>query len=389
MKIAVVTQSYRPRPGGVTEVVHHTAMVLRERGHEVTIVTTRYAGDDGNVRGERDVVRIGRNVLVPMNGAWVNMTVGAGLGRRLREIFERGEFDIVHTHCPLVPTLPLLTFGAVSPGQKLVGTFHAAAVRNLPYRLLNRPLSRRIERLDCRMAVSEAARAFISSYFPGRYEIVPNGVDCGRFHPGVAPIERFMDGTLNILYVGRMDKRKGVPHLLGALPLLRRRLGRPVRLILVGEKGLRTLLLPRLHDIGGAEAVFVGRVSAEALPRYYAAADIFCSPAVGQESFGIVLLEAMASGKPVVASDIPGYRTVATSGVEGILVPPADPARIAEALLALAGDAGLRAACGERGRRTALRYEWPAVVDRLEAIYSRVVGNEPVRSSGNLSRARL
>ena len=385
MKVGIVSQSYYPRPGGVTEVVHYTAKVLRERGHDVTIITTRYGGTE---RDERGVIRIGRNVLVPMNGAWVNMTVGAGLRDRLRRIFEREAFDVIHTHCPLVPTLPLMTFSAVSPGQKLVGTFHAAAEKNLPYRLFNRPLSRRIERLDSRMAVSEAARTFIDKYFPGRYEIVPNGIDCNRFHPGVQPLERFMDGKLNILFVGRMDKRKGVPYLMRALPALGRRYRGKARLILVGEKGLRTLLLPRPLDRDGVELVFAGRVSPDVLPRYYATADVFCSPAVGQESFGIVLLEAMASGKPIVASDIPGYRTVATSGEEAILVPPRNPELIAEALLTLAGDRGLRAELGARGRRTALRYNWPSVVDAIEAIYFRVVGEEAAGAPETLAQTR-
>jgi phosphatidyl-myo-inositol alpha-mannosyltransferase len=323
-----------------------------------------------------------------MNGALVNMTVGVGLGGKLKRIFEREAFDIVHAHCPLVPTLPLLTFEAAPPGQKLVGTFHAAAESNVPYRVFNRPLSRRIERLHCRMAVSEAARAFIGKYFPGTYEIVPNGVDCARFSPGVEPIERFRDGALNVLFVGRMDRRKGVPYLLAALPLAQEKLSRRVRLILVGEKGPRSLLMPRPLDLRGAETVFIGRVSPEALPRYYATADIFCSPAIGQESFGIVLLEAMASGKPVVASDIPGYRTVVAPGENGLLVPPRNPKEIARAIVTLAGNPGLAASLGERARQTALRYDWPIVVDALEAIYGRVAGVELGDSDERLLRAR-
>lgn len=385
MKIGIVSQSYYPRPGGVTEVVHYTAKILGERGHDVKIITTRFTGSEPD---DPRVIRIGRNVLVPMNGALVNMTVGVGLREKLRRIFEREAFDIVHAHCPLVPTLPLLTFKTTPPGQKLVGTFHAAAERNFPYWLFNRPLSRRIERLHCRMAVSEAARTFIGKYFPGSYEIVPNGVDCGRFHPGVEPIERFKDGALNVLFVGRMDRRKGVPYVLAALPMLQRKLSRRVRLILVGEKGTRSFLMPRPLDLRGAEIVFVGRVSPEALPRYYATADVFCSPAIGQESFGIVLLEAMASGKPVVASDIPGYRTVVTPGENGILVPPRSPEGIARAVMTLAENPGLAAALGARGRQTALRYDWPIVVDALETIYSRVAGVELPDSSEHLLRAR-
>jgi phosphatidylinositol alpha-mannosyltransferase len=385
VKIGIVSQSYYPRPGGVTEVVHYTAKILRERGHRVMIITTRYVGTE---RDDEDVIRIGRNMLVPMNGAWVNMTVGIRLGRQLKRILEREAFDIVHTHCPLVPTLPLLAFEAISPGQKMVGTFHAAADRNFAYRVFNRPLTRRIERLDCRMAVSEAARDFVSAYFPGRYEIVPNGIDCNRFHPAVRPIGTFMDGALNILFVGRMDVRKGVPYLMRALPALRKAYAGKIRLILVGEKGLRTLLLPRKPAFGGVEIVLAGRVSPDMLPRYYATADIFCSPAIGQESFGIVLLEAMASGKPVVATNIPGYRTVAESGREGLLVPPMSSEHLAEALVRLAGDPGLRAELGTRARRTALRYHWPVVVDMVEAIYGRVIGGELAGAPETVVQAR-
>jgi phosphatidylinositol alpha-mannosyltransferase len=384
MKIGIVSQSYYPRPGGVTEVVHYTAKILCERGHDVRIITTSFNGHEPQ---DPRVIRIGHNMLVPMNGALVNMTVGIGLREKLARILEREAFDIVHAHCPLVPTLPLLVFKTAPAGQKLIGTFHAAAERNLPYWLFNRPLSRRIEKLHCRMAVSEAARAFISKYFPGSYEIVPNGVDCERFHPGVEPIGRFKDGALNVLFVGRMDRRKGVPYLLAAMPVLQEKLSRRVRLILVGERSARSVFMRRPFDMRGAEIVFAGRVSPGELPRYYATADVFCSPAIGQESFGIVLLEAMASGKPIVASDIRGYRTAVRPGVNGILVEPKSPEAIARAILMLAANPGFAASIGAHARQTALGYDWPIVVDALEAIYCRVAGVEAPTSSEALLRA--
>jgi phosphatidylinositol alpha-mannosyltransferase len=371
VKIGIVTQSYYPKPGGVTEVVHFTAHELRRRGHEVTIITTRYNRDEPETPG---VIRIGRNMLVPMNGAWVNMTVGLGLRRQLAAILEREAFDIVHAHCPLVPTLPLMALATAPPGQKLVGTFHAASERNFMYRLFQGPLSKRAAKLHCRLAVSESARRFASAYFPGEYKIMPNGIDCRRFRPAGRPIERFRDGRINILFVGRMDKRKGVPYLCRAMPRIARALEGKVRLIIVGEKGVRTTFCPRPMRLDGAEIEWAGRVSAEALPRYYATADVFCSPAVGQESFGIVLLEAMASGVPVVASDIPGYRTIVAPGREGFLVPPRDPAALAEAIVMLARDATLRERLGASGREKALHYDWPAVVGRLEEIYRTVLG---------------
>jgi len=383
VKIGIVSQSYYPRPGGVTEVVHCTAHELRRLGHAVTIITTHYNGPQPD---DRDVIRVGRNVLVPVNGAWVNMTVGLGLTGRLRRIFERERFDIIHTHCPLVPTLPLLTLAAIGPGQKIVGTFHAAAERNCMYALFRRYLERRIERLDCRMAVSEAARRFVSSYFPGDYEIIPNGIDCRRFRPDEAPLAEFRDGRINLLFVGRMDKRKGVPYLLGALPMIARELRGGVRLIIVGERGLRTTLCPRPADVHGAEIVWAGRIPPAELPRYYATADIFCSPATGQESFGIVLLEAMASGVPVIASDIPGYRTIVTPKREGLLVPPKHSEAIAEAVVTLARDSRLRREMGGRGRELALQYDWPVVIRRLEAVYRRVAGARAGKDRGEKSR---
>lgn len=376
MKIGIVTQSYYPRPGGVTEVVHHTARELRRLGHEAKIVTTHY---DGPEPADPNVIRIGHNVLVPMNGAWVNMTAGVRLATQLRRIFDREAFDIVHTHCPLVPTLPLMTISAVRPGQKLVGTFHAAAESNYAYRLFRGPLGRRAARLDRRLAVSEAARRLASRYFPGDYDIVPNGVDCARFKPGIEPIARFRDGRLNLLFVGRLDRRKGAPYLCRALPLVARALEGRVRLIVVGEKGLRSALCARPVDLGGAEIVWIGRVPPEELPRYYATADVFCSPAVGQESFGIVLLEAMAAGSAVVASDIPGYRAVVEDGVDGLLAAPRDPAAIARAVLALANDPPLRARLGAAGRAKALRHDWSVLARRIEEIYLEIIGGRDAR----------
>ena len=371
MKIGIVTQSYYPRPGGVTEVAHFSARELRKLGHDVTIITTHYTGSE---REEPGVIRIGRNVLVPVNGAWVNMTVGAGLRGELRRIFERERFDVVHAHCPLVPTLPLLSLETALPRQKVVGTFHAAADSNFFYWFFRRLLEKRARRLDRRMAVSEAARDFVSKYFPGDYEIVPNGIDCTRFRPGIEPLAQYRDGRINVLFVGRLDPRKGVPYLCKAMPLVGRELGGNVRFLIVGEKGLRARLCPRPADLRGAEIAWIGRVSPEDLPRYYATADIFCSPATGQESFGIVLLEAMASGVAIVASDIPGYRTIVNPAREGILVPPRDPGELARAIVSLARDGELRRELGEAGRRQALRYDWPVVVRRLESVYRDVLG---------------
>lgn len=371
LKIGIVTQSYYPKPGGVTEVVFHSARELRRRGHDVTIITTSYSGRE---EPEAGIIRIGRNMLLPANGAWVNVTAGCGLKQRLRAIFEREMFDVVHTHCPLVPTLPILTLQITGSGHKTIGTFHATAERHIGYAFFRRPLAELAVRLDARIAVSSSAERFVRRYFPGRYEIVPNGIDCDRFNPHITPIEQWRDGRLNVLFVGRMDRRKGLPDLFSALSLAQKKSKRGIRLILVGEGKLRKILIPKPLDFHGAEINAVGRIDPTLIPRYYATADIFCSPATGQESFGIVLLEAMASGVPVIASDIPGFRHVVTHGREGFLVPPHTPRAIADAILELGSDLSLGEMLGKRGREKALTYHWPAVIDSLERILYRVNG---------------
>jgi phosphatidylinositol alpha-mannosyltransferase len=383
VKIAIISQSYYPKPGGVTEAVYYSARELRARGHKTTIITTSYSGNDTH---EEDVIRIGRNALVPVNGAWVNVTLGIGLKKRMEQIFRRGSFDIIQTHCPLVPTLPLLALKAASVEHKVVGTFHAAAESNIGYRIFRKPLHTRAERLDTRIAVSASAKGFAEKYFPGEYTIIPNGVDCKRFNPSNHPRTELNDHSLNILFVGRMDKRKGLPYLLRSLPLIRKKIDRKIRLILVGEGKLRKLFTPGQIHLYRGEIISAGRVPPSELASYYASADIFCSPATGQESFGIILLEAMASGVPVVASDIPGYRGIITHRDNGLLARPRDPISIAECVVELALDKNLRRKITKKGREKALHYSWSKVAGMLEECFYQTLGiqkdNKILESTG-------
>jgi phosphatidylinositol alpha-mannosyltransferase len=364
MRIVIVSQSYHPRPGGVTEHVHHTALELRRRGHAVTIVTANF-GDETDP--DPNVVRLGRNVLVPINGAWVNMTVGPSLSRRLRRILEERQPDIIHTHCPLAPTLPLKTLEVASGIAPIIGTFHAAARRSLGYSIFQRALSRRVERLQVRIAVSRAAIAMANAYFPGRYTLIPNGVDCDRFSPFVPPLSELRDGAFNILYVGRLDKRKGVKYLFRAASAVASTSPGRTRLIVVGDNGPRRHFLPRLSkDI---ETVFTGAVPKEVLPRYLASGDVLCSPAIDQESFGIVLLEGMAAGVPVVATAIPGYLTVLKDRWNSLVVPPRDPNALARALIELRNDEELRHRLRHNGAIYARRFHWEGIVSNLERVY--------------------
>jgi len=381
LRVAIVSQAYHPAVGGVTEHVAGTARALHARGHQVTIVTSDFGGDGsagGSGAEHRDgatVVRLGRNFVIPFNGAENNITFGWDLRRRLTTLFSpggRAAFDVVHVHCPLSPVLPLLAIEIADRATiPLVGTFHTASDSDRLLRLFREPLRRYVERLDRAIAVSEAAREYAGRHFPVPITILPNGVDLLRFRPGAPRLPRFDDGVPNILFVGRFDPRKGLPELLRAAARLASE-GVPFRLILVGDGRLRAeaerlaggVLLGRVH--------FEGRVGHDRLPAYYASADLFCSPARGGEAFGMVLLEAMALGVPVVATDLPGHRCVVTSGADGILVPRRDSEALAAALRRLLADSGERRKLGANGLSKASRFGWDSIAARLEEIYRSV-----------------
>lgn len=380
MKIGMVTQSYYPRVGGVTEHVHYLSAALRDLGHDVTIVTS-----GPSTKHEHDIIRVGRNAFVPMNGALVNVTVGLGLRGRLRDIFRSEAFDLIHIHCPLEPTLPLMALMASSRVDvPVVGTFHMCARVSPAYEVFSGRLGKYAARLDARIAVSKAARGFASKYFPGRYSVIPNGVCFDRFqHPSEASSRDSDHPT--VLSVGRFDLRKNVPWLISGFRHLLTTCPR-VRLLLVGS-GL-TKPLCRLMALPLGNAVrFAGQVPPVDLPAYFAASDVVCSVPKGSESFGIVLLEAMAAGKPIVGTDIAGYRDVVEHEVDGLLVPPGDTRALADALRFLIEDPQRRETMGLRGRKKARRFDWSGIAGSTVAIYEDILGrstpkadNERIRS---------
>ena len=379
MKIGIVTQSYYPRYGGVTENVHHSALELRELGHDVTIVTSRFR--QGEAENAPGVVRIGYNIMIPFNGAFVDLAVGMRLKAQLRSLMRAYEFDVVHVHAPLVPTLPLLAVQAA--GCPIVGTFHTTGGPSRLLEWMRRPLTPIVNRLSARIAVSTTARDYAARYFPGDYRVIPNGVDVERFHPGVAPIERWRDPDRdNILFVGRLDPRKGVQLLLECMPEVVERTHGRARLLLVGDSYLRLKYMSSVPGAMRRHIHFIGHVPSHELPRWYATGDVFVSPATGNESFGIVLLEAMATGRAVVASDIPGYRSVVTPDVNGLMFAPGDRGALARTLARIVNDPERRVVLGARGRARALEFAWPRVAGRLEAVYREVrTGRATVHSA--------
>ena len=378
MRIGIVTQCYYPRFGGIAEHVHATARELRRRGHEVTVIAGFYGYGE---RGPRNgVLRLGWNVVVPYNGAAAEVTIGLALKGQLRRAFRELDLDLVHIHSPNAPTLPL--FAAQVSDRPMVGTFHCTGGRTRLQDFFQSLVSRAMNRLDARIAVSNTARATAELYDPGSYDVIPNGVDVDRFHPLVPAFERWRDPAItNVLFVGRLDPRKGVQDLVSAMPEVVERSHGRVRLLVVGDSCLR----PRIEaavPVGVRKHVhFLGHVPCADLPRWYATGDIFCSPATGNESFGIVLIEAMAAGRALVCSDIPGYRSVVTPHRDAEVFPPGDVPALAQVLTELVRNRAHRDQLARAGRRRALDFAWPAVVDRIEEVYRRVADRRTLELS--------
>ncbi len=355
----------------------HLAAELQRMGHTTGIITSA-TGEKGR-QPEPNITKLGWAVPIPWNGSIARIAVSPLLARQTRAVLEREQFDVVHLHEPLAPALPITTLHVIKGLDTVcVGTFHAFA-SNTPFSMPRFSyasgrvfLQRYYHRLDGRIAVSPAALQFVSRYFPGDYEIIPNGVDLHRFSVLAEPLPQFADGKLNILYLGRIEPRKGLKYLLQAIPQIRAHY--PNTRFIIGSDGpKRAYYEQQVRQRGWQDVIFTGRLNDKDLPRYYASCDLFCAPSTGSESQGVVLLEAMASNKPVVASNIDGYRGVIRDGIDGILVAPRNSEALAWAICRLLGDATARQAMGTSGRERAWEFSWPRIASRIVEYYQTLI----------------
>ncbi len=388
LRIAIVSASARPLLGGIAEQVHLQAGALIRRGHEVTVVTGGEALPAA--RREYEEIRIGRTFLAPAHGSRAAFVWGRNLERDLRALLTSDRFDLTHVHSPHEPGLP--TAAVASAQMPVVATFHTAG---RPHPLLRAWVARQrmvYARISRRIAVSLAAREFAHALLPGEYELTPNGVDTARFagpgdlDPPLEPTRRSARPSpecLDLLLVGCLEPRKGHDVALRALRLASAR--SPLRLFCVGDGRRRDALR---RSARGLDVFFAGAVAAEELPAWYARSDLALAPATGGESFGVVLLEAMAAGLPLIASDLPGYREVLAPSGAGLLTPPGDAAALADAIVRLAGDAALRGEMSLRGRAAAMQFDGEVVGERLEATYRRALGRQGELGPGGVGLER-
>jgi len=371
MKIGIVVPFSWSYWGGVVEHSENQAAALRSLGHDVKILMghdppgalTRFLHPRSGRHGDLppEVIPLGRSVVVPANGSLPNIVLSPRSISRIRDVLRTEQFDLLHLHEPLTPAICVAALAfAQCP---VVATWHAAG--DLAWMRAGLPTWGFLaDRIETRIAVSRMAAESAGRWLGPGFEIVPNGV----VMPADADPER---REHRIVFIGRHDTRKGLPVLLRAWPEIRRRSG--VRLRLIGTDPLQYRLLhTRLRfDEDGIDVL--GIVPNEVRDAELATSKLFVSPALGGESFGMVLVEAFATATPVVASDIPGFADVATPDA-AVLVPPGDERALADAICELLDDEERRVAMGRAGRTLATGYSWEGIAGRLEAIYERAVG---------------
>jgi len=382
VRIAHVTATFPPYHTGTGVVCYYNALGLAQLGHEVTVYTAEEPLNDYRYPGEISVrhlpvlLRLGNAPLLP-------------------SLWNLASFDVVHLHYPFYFGAEMLFLKSLLGGNRYVVTYHQDVLFDgwlrFPERLHHALLGRQILGRAAKVLATsqDYARASrlgpLARARPGLVGELPNGVDARRFHPEVegSAVRDHYDlrpEDRTVLFVGALDRAhyfKGISVLLQALS----RLSDPgLRLLVIGDGDLRAAYQSQAQALGlAARVTFCGRVLDEDLPAHYAASDLLVLPSTTMgEAFGVVLLEAMACGKPVIASNLPGVRSVVGDGQDGLLVRPGDAADLAQKLQRLLADAPGRQEMGQRGRKKVEeKYDWPRIVPRLVEVYTEVLSGSP------------
>ncbi|MEO0270724.1 MAG: glycosyltransferase family 4 protein [candidate division WOR-3 bacterium] len=371
LKILFASDFYYPYVGGISEHIYHLKKELEKRGHDVYVLTCGYSKDDfPDYKDDEKTIRIGKSIPILFNKSVGRITFSARGGKKIKEIIEKGKFDIIHTHGPLAPMMP---YYALKYSNTLnFSTFHAAHDPSKLYEIFKRHLIKIFEKIDGKIAVSPVARDSIKRHFGGEYRIIPNGVDIERFSPSKKGESNLPKNKKIVLFVGRFEQRKGFKYLRKAFKRVINEV-KDAHLIAVGTGPLLRIEKEKAKFELKDNVSFLGRVSFEDLPKIYADSHVFCSPAIGYESQGIVLLEAMASSVPVVASNIEGYRFVLEDGKEGFFSEPKNPDDIAEKLIYLLKNEDLRIRMGEMGRKKVIeKFSWDKIASQVESYYFEI-----------------
>ncbi len=365
MRIGMVCPYSFDVPGGVQSHVLQLAEVMRERGHEVSVL----APFSPHVDLPDYVVSGGKAVPIPYNGSVARLRFGPATHRKVKRWLADGQFDVLHLHEPNAPSLSMLALQAAE--GPIVATFHTSTTKSLTLSVFQGILRPYHEKIVGRIAVSDLARRWQMEALGSDAVEIPNGVDVASF-AGAPRLDGYPRPGGSVLFLGRYDEpRKGMAVLVGALPALVKRFP-DIEVLIVG-RGDEDELREEVGELAG-HLRFLGQVDDATKASAMRSADVYCAPHTGGESFGIVLVEAMAAGTPVVASDLDAFRRVLLDGKAGRLVPVDDSDALAEALIAVLEDDKLRASYVKAASMAVRRYDWSVVADQIMRVYETVAG---------------
>jgi len=370
MRIGLVCPYAWAIPGGVQAHVRDLAETLAEQGHYVSVLAP---GDEDTPGLPPYVVGAGKAVPIPYNGSIARLQFGLVSAARVRRWLRDGRFDVVHVHEPAPPSLSLLT--CMIHDGPLVATFHMATTRSRFLSMFDAVLQPFLEKITGRIAVSPAARRVIVEHLGADAVVIPNGVSITRY-ASAGQLAGYPRSGGTIGFIGRYDEpRKGMDVLLSALEALVPE--RPqLKLVIAGrgdETPFRDSLSPRL----GRHVELLGQVSEQDKARLLRSVDLYCAPNTGSESFGVILLEAMAAGAPVVASDIEAFHEVLDGGRTGRLFRAGDAASLGEALAEVLDDPQLRAQFSIAGEKTVAPFDWSVVSAQVLRVYELAIAGAP------------
>lgn len=362
MRIGIVCPYSFDAPGGVQFHVRDLAEELIRLGHTVSVL----APAEETTPVPDYVVTTGRTVAIPYNGSVARLNFGPVVAARVRRWVEQGDFDLLHVHEPMIPSLSMLALW-VADGP-VIATFHTSMERSRGLQAISPVVVPMLEKITARIAVSEEARRTLVQHLGGDAVVVPNGVFVDRF-AGVAPRPEWAgtDERPTVAFLGRLDEpRKGLPILAAAVPAVLDRL--PGARFFIGGRGEAAEERAALAAYGDA-VTFLGGISDEDKAALFASVDAYVAPQTGGESFGIVLVEAMSAGSLVVASDIPAFQAVLDGGELGRLFRQGDAGDLARTLVDVLGERTASVATRELASRAVRRYDWSTVTSQVLAVY--------------------
>jgi len=370
MKVALTCPYDWAVPGGVKQHIADLAVTLREQGHEVQILTP--CSDEETLPPWG--VSAGSTLALPYNGSVARIKFDPFAFRRTRQWLRRNKFDVLHVHEPWTPSPSII--GCWAARGPIVATFHTSNEDSSIIKTGEWVVQSAMERVGARIAVSEEARRTLVAHIGGDAILIPNGVRVKEFATA-EPLVEFAGDQPTIAFVGRVDEpRKGFEILCQALPAIVAKF--PDLRVLVAGPGDSHEIVDALPESLQNNLVVFGELSDEQKARVFASADVYVAPNTGKESFGIILLEAMASNTPIVASDIVAFRDVLEGGKCGVLVPPGDPSALAQAVIALLLNKPRREELAIAGAKRVKQFDWPVLAGRIVEVYESVIGDAGV-----------